>query len=155
MESLSTYFSWAEANITNHRGVDNTIPNDLRLAIKNTAQKMDIIRRLLSAPIIVSSWYRSPTLNKLVGGSKTSQHMKGEAVDFICPGFGEPKDVCKHLVNFTKEINFDQLILEHSWVHISFNALPTIKQRNQVLSLLKNKKLAHGLTDTNGNPLFT
>ena len=43
-------------------------------------------------PVVISSGYRCPELNAAVGGSKTSQHMKAQAIDFTCPGFGDPSE---------------------------------------------------------------
>ena len=75
-------------------------------------------------PVRINSGYRSPALNKAVGGSKTSQHCNGEAADFESSRISNPELatwIAKHL-------DFDQLILEfydgkdpHSgWVHCSY-----------------------------------
>ena len=48
-------------------------------------------------PVLISSGYRSPKLNKAIGGSSTSAHMSGLAADFSCPGFGTPLAICKEL----------------------------------------------------------
>jgi hypothetical protein len=67
--------------------------------------------------MIITSGYRSQKLNKLIGGTKNSQHMTGQAVDFIIQGL-KPE----YIVNFIRKsgISFDQLINEYdSWVHIS------------------------------------
>ena len=75
-------------------------------------------------PIRVNSGYRSPALNKAVGGSKTSQHCNGEAADFESSRISNPE-----LATWVaKNLDFDQLILEfydgkdpHSgWVHCSY-----------------------------------
>ena len=111
---------------------------------------MEKVRAFLGKPISVSSWYRCLQLNREIGSKDTSQHTKAEAVDFICPAFGTPTDICKLLVANKDLIRFDQLILEHTWVHISWNSVPGSQQRGQVLSLLKDKTYAVGLTDKNG-----
>lgn len=152
--SLSENFTWDEAEITTHREFDNTIPPELESIIRNTAYGMERIRFILKTPVIISSWYRSPEINVAVGSSKTSQHIKGEAVDFISPKFGRPVSVAKKLVDEKKYIKFDQLILEHTWLHVSFSGDPNRPQRGEVLSLLKNKKYTFGLTDSNGNPYY-
>jgi putative chitinase len=153
LNSLSDHFSWEEAQITQVRDVDNTIPDELKKAVQFTANRMEYVRALLGAPIVVSSWYRSLEVNKRVGGSKTSQHMQGCAVDFICPRYGTPIEVCKKLIKYTDMINFDQLIYEHGWIHIGWNPIPHATQRNQVLTLLNNKKYAQGLTNKDGTAL--
>jgi putative chitinase len=89
--------------------------------MKDTAIKMEAVRAILQCnPILVTSWFRSLDLNKRIGGVKTSQHTKGEAVDFICPSWGSPKLVCLALMDSKDILMYDQLILEPSWIHISF-----------------------------------
>ena len=75
-------------------------------------------------PIRINSGYRSPALNKAVGGSKTRQHCNGEAADFESSRISNPE-----LATWVaKKLDFDQLILEfydgkdpHSgWVHCSY-----------------------------------
>lgn len=150
---LSEHFSWAEANITNHRGIDNSIPAGLKNTIKFTASRMERVRALLQEPIVVSSWYRSLELNSMIGGSGTSQHVRGEAVDFIAPKYGNPLAVVRKIAAYFDLIKFDQLILEHTWVHISFQSIPNVAPRGQVLTLLHNKKYAPGITDKEGRPV--
>lgn len=119
---LSTHFSLSEfvtSQTAARLGIDNTPPQAVMRAILRTATGMEGVRTLLSAPIIISSGYRSPELNKAIGGAKNSQHVKGEAVDFICPGYGSPLKICKAIV--ASGIKFDQLIQEGQWVHISFS----------------------------------
>lgn len=119
---LSTHFSLSEfvtSQTAERLGIDNTPPQAVMRAILRTATGMEGVRTLLCAPIIISSGYRSPALNKSIGGASNSQHMKGEAVDFICPGYGSPLKICKAIV--ASGIKFDQLIQEGKWVHISFS----------------------------------
>lgn len=150
---LSENFTWFEASITQHREISNDIPSNLYSSIKNTAAWMEKVRKVLGNNIIiVSSWYRSPALNAAVGGSTTSEHMEGTAVDFVCPKFGEPVDIVRKLAQFDSKVYFNQLILEHSWVHISFPVPPALPKM-QVLSLLANKRYAVGITDKYGNKL--
>ena len=89
--------------------------------------KLEEVRSLLGSPMLISSGYRCAALNKLVGGSASSFHTKGLAVDFTCPGYGNTADVVKAIYN--SGIEYDQLILEYpnkgqrSWVHIGFNTV--------------------------------
>ena len=152
-QNLSTNFSWEEANITTHRSIDNTIPAEIMPVIRYTADCMERIRALLGTPISILSWYRSAELNVAVGGSKNSQHVSGSAVDFHSPKYGPPLLICQRINKFADMILFDQLIFEHTWVHVSFNAVPGGKARKQVLTLLKTGKYAMGLTDKLGNPI--
>ena len=103
------------------RGLDN-VPKALELAnIRNVlAPGMQRVRNALGQPVLITSGYRSPEVNRAVGGSPSSQHMSGLAADFVCPQFGLPRTVVQYLMERAGEIRFDQLIWEGSWVHISF-----------------------------------
>ena len=121
---LTQHFSLQEATYSAKAislGMDNTPrPAELEV-IKFTAARLEVVRKLLgNRPIIITSWFRNPELNRIIGGTPTSQHQKGEAVDFKCPRFGSPRAICLHLMKHKEEIGYDQLILEPTWVHISF-----------------------------------
>lgn len=151
--NLSPHFTYLEA-INSDTARKNNVSNvpylDAMYAMFYTASKMEQVRRVLGdKAILINSWYRSSEVNALVGGSKTSQHMSGEAVDFICPSFGTPVDICKKLIS--SGLSFDQLIYEHSWVHISFKN-PDGQNRKQVLTLV-NGKYVSGITDKQGKEL--
>lgn len=77
------------------------------------------LRDYIKSPIVINSGYRCPSLNYLVGGSKNSQHLKGEAADIIAPKYGNCYELSKAIINSNLEFEFDQLIYEGSWVHIS------------------------------------
>jgi hypothetical protein len=101
---------------------------------------MEVVKEILGGKgVRVNSWYRSAAVNKAVGGSKNSSHMRGEAVDFICPRFGTPYDVAKELEKHRAELRFDQLIYEHTWVHISF-LIPPALPRLEVLTYIPETK---------------
>jgi hypothetical protein len=86
------------------------------------------IRQFYGLPLSVTSFYRSPALNKAVGGSRYSQHMKGEAIDI--KGFGSPQNLKNsYIFKYAyRNLVFDQLIWEFgdttdpAWVHISYSA---------------------------------
>lgn len=154
MGNITEHFSWEEAETTSHRNLDNSIPKGMEPVIINTARQMERVRAILgNRSIHINSWYRSPEVNEAVGGSQSSQHSKGQAVDFVCPSFGGPLDICKKIIQYKELIRFDQLIYEHTWVHISFLSDPNAKPRGQVLTLLNNKKYAVGLTNKQGVPV--
>lgn len=115
-------------------GLDNTPVKGIFNNLINTAENMELVRNVLNGqPIMISSGYRSPEVNAAVGGSKSSQHMQGKAVDFTCPKFGSPSTIIRAIKN--SGIKFDQLILEFdSWVHISFSD----PNRKQVLIADRN-----------------
>jgi putative chitinase len=114
---------------TQHREFDNVPPPDVVGTLRNTAAQMEAVRRLLGDRVIsVSSGYRSRPLNRAVGGSRTSAHLTGHAVDFNCYGYGAPTAVCRVIA--ASDLAFDQLIEEGSWVHVSFDP----RMRRQVLT---------------------
>ncbi len=80
---------------------------------------LEPLRAMYGKPLRVSSGYRCKALNRAVGGSRTSQHCKGEAVDIDL--FSKREN--KKIFDLIKEnFAFDQLILEHNgaWVHVSY-----------------------------------
>lgn len=120
---LSAHFTLAELThsaTAARRGISNTPSPDMVDQLVVLAAKMERVRALLGdRPISVLSGYRSPAVNKAVGGSKTSAHMTGWAVDFICPSFGTPAQVAAHLAKHLTD--FDQVIEEFGdWVHVGF-----------------------------------
>jgi hypothetical protein len=121
-------------------GLDNTpdatVKQHLIDSCKNLWQPM---RKLLDKPVSVNCGYRSPAVNKAVGGAKNSAHLYGYAIDFVCPSFGTPKQVAQFLATELPKrgIKFDQIIMEfNSWVHIAWKS-PTGQQRGQVLTAKK------------------
>ena len=143
MIKLSQHFTLEEATISqeaDRRGIDNSHPDpQIITTASKTAVKMEKVRLILNSNAIhINSWIRALALNRALGSKDTSQHIKGEAVDFICPSFGSPLAICKKLIENKTLIGWDQLILEHSWVHISWNSTPNSQQRGQVLSLLQD-----------------
>ena len=142
---LSPHFSLSEFTISqtaSRLGVDNTPDETVIARLKQTAEGMEEVRDLLGGkPILISSGYRSLAVNRALGSSDTSAHVKGYAVDFICPAFGSPLAICKALSK-SKGFEFDQLIEEKGqWVHISFDP----RMRGQVLTM-RDGKYASGLT---------
>jgi len=113
-------------------GLDN-IPDAQALGnLRNIlAPGLQRLRDLLGAPISVSSAYRSPAVNRAVGGAASSQHMLGLAADIRCASFGPPKAVAKRCMEHASSLRYDQLIWEGTWVHISF--VPGVP-RGQVLT---------------------
>lgn len=128
---LSPHFSLYEATFSStaeRLGIDNTPSAVILEHIRLTAASMENVRVLLRNPVHIDSWYRCGVLNGAVGGSKTSAHMDGYAVDFVCTEFGTPLQIVKAIES--SGITFDQCIQEGSWVHISFDP----KSRFQVLT---------------------
>jgi len=115
---LSEHFSFDEMCATEH--IDLREKNRIEAAsfivpARELADKLLEPMRLEFGKMHVDSWYRGPTLNKRVGGSETSQHMKGEAVDIkpleadLDTVFAWAKD----------NLHYGQIIREPGWIHIS------------------------------------
>ena len=66
--------------------IDNSIPEEFIPNLKNLCQQvLEPLREHFGIPVIISSGYRCPALNRAVGGVPNSQHLKGEAADIILP----------------------------------------------------------------------
>lgn len=82
------------------------------------------VREIVGKPLIITSGYRCPELNKAIGGAITSQHIFCEAIDFVVKGL-RPEDVFNRIV--TSDLKYNQIIIERNtkgsqWVHISIGA---------------------------------
>lgn len=113
------------------KGIDNKPGPEHYANLRQLAATLERVRAALGHPIIISSGYRSPALNRAVGGSSTSDHANGLAVDFTCPGFGTAQQVCEAII--AAGIPFDQLIYEQGateWVHLGIGT----RMRRQALS---------------------
>lgn len=83
------------------------------------------IRNLLGRPVVITSGLRPDWLNNAIGGAKNSQHLKGQAADFVVPGL-TPFEVCNQILE--SRIPYDQLIYEFGeWIHISCPPGPAIR----------------------------
>ena len=114
-------------------GIDNTpsqvVINNLKLLVSNVLQP---VRDHYGKTVVVSSGYRSPALNKAVGGAKTSDHMTGCAADIEIPGVAN-YDLAVYISN---NLSFTQVILEFytpgipdsGWVHVSYDSGDLRKQ---------------------------
>ena len=110
--------------------------------MKLTAEKIfEPLRSWVGGPIKVNSFFRSPELNEKIGGSKTSQHCKGQAID-IDDVFGHKTNA--EMYAWIKEnLNFDQMIWEFgtdmnpNWVHVSY--VSDEDNRNRCLKAYKDK----------------
>lgn len=130
---LSPHFYLSEfllSSMATRLGIDNT-PDPL--AVQNMfrmAALMEQVRKLLGDKIIsVDSGFRSSALNKAVGGSPVSDHMRGEACDFLCPSFGTPLQIVQAIA--VSDLKWGQLIQEGNWVHIS---LPDAVHSQEVMT---------------------
>lgn len=131
------YFTIAELTksaTASRRGIDNTPSSTIKANLTELVDNiLDPLREAWGAPIIVSSGYRSPKLNRAVGGAKTSQHMYGQAAD-IRTVSDKPSDN-KKLFDLILKLNlpYDQLIDEYgyNWIHVSYSP----RNRKQILHI--------------------
>lgn len=100
-----------------HR-LDNSPTPEHLANLRLTALGMEMVRLILGRAILVSSAYRSPVVNAKVGGTPTSAHPMGYAVDFSAPGL----TLFEAATQLVGKLPYDQLIFEHHrCVHISFD----------------------------------
>ena len=133
--NLSAHVTLAEfensPTATTH-GINNKMSESQIASAKLLCESVfEPLRIYLNTPIQISSGFRSLQVNRLIGGAKTSQHTKGEAMDLQIGSKG---------FNFIKDkLEFDQLIWEFGndenpqWVHVSFSS----KNRKKVLKATK------------------
>jgi len=140
---ISKHISYKEgvkSNTATRLGIENK-PNEEQLKnMKLLAEKVfEPLRLEVGGPIKVNSFFRSPELNKAIGGSKTSQHCKGQAID-IDDTFGHMKNAEMYYY-IKSELDFDQMIWEFGtdgnpdWVHVSY--VSPEKNRNRCLKAYK------------------
>lgn len=138
--TLTEHFSleeFTQSAMASRYGIDNNPPFDIGKALQYTAAGLERVRSMLGFQVKVTSGYRCPELNKLVGGALDSQHVKGEAVDFVCPQFGTPFQICHSLADYLGVLGIDQLIQEGTWVHCSFTHSP----RKEILTMKDGRYL--------------
>jgi len=103
--------------------LDNTPPPGLLPQLQETAELLQRIREHLQRPVIVTSAYRGPEVNRAVGGVTSSDHTRGQAADIVVPAYGTPYEVAKALAPQVSVLGIGQLILEgvkgKQWVHVS------------------------------------
>lgn len=121
------------------RGIDNSLPEDLVENATLAAEGGELICDELGYVIVVHSWFRCEALERFLTENDFERwcklhkkpvsawpeyfarkaHPRAVALDFTCPHFGTPAEVAKMVSE--SEIKFDQLILEGTWVHASFD----------------------------------
>tara|TARA_B100001094_G_C18147589_1_gene781720 strand:- start:1187 stop:1642 length:456 start_codon:yes stop_codon:yes gene_type:complete len=120
--------------------IDNTPTQEHKDNMVKLAEEVfEPLRAYVGGPIKINSFYRSPKLNKAIGGSSKSQHCNGQAID-IDDTFGRMSNA--EMYEFIKEhLDFDQMIWEFgndknpNWVHVSY--VSKEKNRNKCLKAYK------------------
>ena len=135
-----TYEELCHSNVAERKGINNrprTKEEEKRVIENLKALCMEVLQPLrdfLGKPVVISSGYRCPELNKAVGGVRNSQHMKGEAADIHVEN---TEHLLKIMHFIMDETDFDQLIWERNragtqWVHVSYKREGV--NRHQVVS---------------------
>ena len=140
MKRISKHISYKEAvgsNYAKQKGIKNK-PNEEQVEnMKLLAEEVfEPLREWVDAPIKVNSMFRSLELNTALKGSKTSSHMKGEAMDITSMGGKSNLEMFHYIKD---NLEFDQLIWEFGkepkWLHVSFN-----KDNNRKQVLVTKKR---------------
>ena len=142
---ISKHISYKEgvySTTATRRGISN-VPNDEQLTNMELVadEVFEPLRAYVNGPIKINSFFRCPELNTTIGGSKTSQHCKGQAMD-IDDTFGKMTNA--EMYHWIKEnLDFDQMIWEFgdddnpNWIHVSY--VSAEKNRNKCLKAYKEK----------------
>lgn len=131
---LSQHFTLDELTISesaDRLGLDNTPNNEALLNLRRLALFLEEVRKVLGKPIRINSAYRSPEVNKAVGGSATSQHCFGCAADIRVNDM-TPDQVVRAII--AAKLPYDQVIREFDrWTHVSIPNKPSGKPRKMAL----------------------
>tara|TARA_R100001460_G_scaffold86803_1_gene128233 strand:+ start:88 stop:549 length:462 start_codon:yes stop_codon:yes gene_type:complete len=128
MEKISKHISYHEGTYSRtaeRRDLDNTPNKEQFECMKEVAEKLfEPLREWVGGPIKINSFFRGEPVNTAIGGSRKSQHMKGQAID-IDDTFGHKTNA--EMYHYIKDnLDFDQMIWEFgtdknpNWVHISW-----------------------------------
>jgi hypothetical protein len=151
--NLSANFTLKEltkSDTATRLGLDNT-PDDVALEnLKTLCEKvLQPVRDHFGKSVTVNSGYRSPESNAAVGGSKTSDHCKGQAADIEIDGVPNP-DLAEWIQN---NLDYTQLILEFytqgqpnsGWVHVSYDPNNLKKQELTAVKVAGKTQYLQGL----------
>lgn len=129
MKNISQHITYKEATKSNTAikySIDNNPSREQLMKMKDVADNIfEPLRCYFNVPIAVTSFFRSYSLNKKIGGATNSQHRNGEAIDMDADVFG--KITNKQIFDFIKDnLEFNTLIWEFGtenepdWVHCSY-----------------------------------
>ena len=124
---LSEHFSLGEFTKSNSHPEVYNIPSHEAIAnMKRLCQWLEVLRKRYNAPIIINSGYRSPQLNKKIGGVANSNHLTGCAVDIRVNGMEQLIRYAAILLDYAEESHqdFDELLIEKNrygaiWLHFA------------------------------------
>ena len=133
--SLSEFLNSATAK---RLRIDNTPSFEVVDNLNKLADYLDVIREKVGKPILISSGFRCPVLNKAVGGVSNSQHQKGLAADLICADMESLEKVLRETGGFDQLIKESRKGSKSFWYHVSV-APRNGKPRQQIIMNLEKK----------------
>ena len=125
---LTDHFSLSEMCSTSVQTADHNFPSqEVITNLRRLCGWLENLRSRVAAPIYINSGYRSPAVNKAVGGVATSNHLTGCAADIRCTGLEQAIRYAAYLLDISKERGeaFDEILIEHRaktgnyWVHFA------------------------------------
>ena len=123
---LSPHFTLGEMTTSNHKEVYNIPSHEAIANLKRLCGWLEVLRKRAAEPIIINSGYRSPQLNRKIGGAPTSNHLTGSAADIRVAGMEQAIRYAVILLDYSRESNqdFDELLIEKNrfgaiWVHFA------------------------------------
>ena len=119
---LTDHFTLSElvrSPTAQERGIVNTLPIQYLQNLKTLCVSiLEPLRKHHGAPVIVTSGYRCPALNRAVGGATRSYHLQGRAADII-PAKGNRRQILNEWYSFLKTLHPKELIHEGTWLHVA------------------------------------
>ncbi len=123
---LSEHFTLGEMTASSHKEVYNIPSHEAIANLTNLCGWLEVLRSRAGAPIIINSGYRSPQLNKKIGGVPTSNHLTGCAVDIRVENMEQLIRYAAILLDISNETHqdFDDLLIEKNrygaiWLHFA------------------------------------
>ena len=127
--NLSEHFVLGEFTRSKYPEVYNIPSHEAIANLKRLCEWLEVLRDKVGHAIVINSGYRSPQLNKKVGGAPTSNHLTGCAADIRTSGFKQAIEYAAILIAYATESDqeFDELLIEKNrygavWLHFAVRA---------------------------------